>query len=123
MNLKAGKGSLGQLLHNDDLSRSLKNTTITAAESIDKAVAMVKRGEADCFALSRDSLPPFVKQIPGSCIVEGGFQQTGVALGNLEQHQIPLIAPFSGAQSLHQKPPHILPLGLLLPVHGKVPLP
>jgi polar amino acid transport system substrate-binding protein len=60
--------------------RSLKNTTITAAESIDKAVAMVKRGDADCFALSRDSLPPFVKQIPGSCIVEGGFQQTGVAV-------------------------------------------
>jgi polar amino acid transport system substrate-binding protein len=60
--------------------RSLKNTTITAAESIDKAVAMVKRGEADAFALSRDSLPPFVKQIPGSCIVEGGFQQTGVAV-------------------------------------------
>ena len=60
--------------------RSLKNTTITAAESIDKAVEMVKSGKADAFALSRDSLPPFVTQIPGSCIVEGGFQQTGVAI-------------------------------------------
>ena len=60
--------------------RSLKNTTIMAAESIDKAVAMVKAGHADAFALSRDSLPPFVKQLPGSCIVEGGFQQTGVAV-------------------------------------------
>jgi polar amino acid transport system substrate-binding protein len=60
--------------------RSLKNTTIMAAESIDKAVEMVKAGQADAFALSRDSLPPFVKQIPGSCIVEGGFQQTGVAV-------------------------------------------
>ena len=60
--------------------RSLKNTTITAAESIDKAVEMVKSGKADAFALSRDSLPPFVTQIPGACIVEGGFQQTGVAI-------------------------------------------
>jgi polar amino acid transport system substrate-binding protein len=60
--------------------RALKNTTITAAESIDKAVEMVKSGKADAFALSRDSLPPFVKQLPGSCIVEGSFQQTGVAV-------------------------------------------
>ena len=41
---------------------------------------MLSNGEADAFALSRDSLPPFVRQFPGSRIVEGGFQQTGVAI-------------------------------------------
>ena len=60
--------------------RSLKNTTITAAESIDKAVEMVKSGKADAFALSRDSLPPFVAKLPGSRIVDGGFQLTGIAV-------------------------------------------
>ena len=60
--------------------RSLKNTAIVAAASIDEAMAMMKGGQADAFALSRDSLPPFVAQLPGSRIVEGGFQRTGVAI-------------------------------------------
>ena len=45
-----------------------------AATSIDDAVAMLRGGKADAFALSRDSLPPFVAQLPGSRIVDGGFQ-------------------------------------------------
>ena len=60
--------------------RSLKNTTVQAAPSIDEAMAMMKGGQADAFALSRDSLPPYVAQLPGSRIVDGGFQQTGVAI-------------------------------------------
>ena len=60
--------------------RSLKNTNIVAAPSIDEAMAMMKNGQADAFALSRDSLPPYVAQVPGSRIVEGGFQQTGIAI-------------------------------------------
>jgi polar amino acid transport system substrate-binding protein len=60
--------------------RSLKNTTIVAAPSIGEAMAMMKDGRADAFALSRDSLPPYVAQLPGSRIVDGGFQQTGVAI-------------------------------------------
>jgi polar amino acid transport system substrate-binding protein len=61
-------------------SRSLKNTTIQAAASIDDAMAMMKAGLADAFALSRDSLPPYVAQLPGSRIVDGGFQHTGIAI-------------------------------------------
>ena len=61
-------------------ARSLKNTTVVAATSIDDAMAMMKGGKADAFALSRDSLPPFVAQLPGSRIVDGGFQQTGIAI-------------------------------------------
>ena len=60
--------------------RSLKNTTIVAATSIDEAVAMLHEGNAEAFALSRDSLPPFVAALPGSRIVAGGFQQTGIAV-------------------------------------------
>jgi polar amino acid transport system substrate-binding protein len=41
---------------------------------------MLKEGKADAFALSRDSLPGVVQQIPGSRIVDGGFQSTGIAI-------------------------------------------
>jgi polar amino acid transport system substrate-binding protein len=61
-------------------ARSLKQTTITAAQSIGEAVEMLTGGKADAFALSRDSLPSFVARLPGSRIVDGGFQLTGVAI-------------------------------------------
>jgi polar amino acid transport system substrate-binding protein len=60
--------------------RSLKNTTVTAAQSIGEAVEMLTGGKADAFALSRDSLPPFVAKLPGSRIVDGCFQLTGIAV-------------------------------------------
>ena len=41
---------------------------------------MLTAGKADAFALSRDSLPPFVAKLPGSRIVDGGFQLTGIAI-------------------------------------------
>jgi polar amino acid transport system substrate-binding protein len=60
--------------------RTLKHTAVTAAQSIGEAIEMMTGGKADAFALSRDSLPPFVAKLPGSRIVEGGFQYTGVAV-------------------------------------------
>jgi polar amino acid transport system substrate-binding protein len=60
--------------------RTLKNTTVKAAQSIGEAIEMMTTGKADAFALSRDSLPPFVAGLPGSRIVAGGFQFTGVAI-------------------------------------------
>jgi polar amino acid transport system substrate-binding protein len=59
---------------------TLKHTAPVAAASIHDAMAMMKSGQADAFALSRDSLPPFVAQLPGSRMVDGGFQFTGVAI-------------------------------------------
>ena len=50
--------------------RSLINTTPIAATSIDDAVAMLRAGQADAFALGRDSLPSFVAEFPGSHIVD-----------------------------------------------------
>jgi polar amino acid transport system substrate-binding protein len=61
-------------------ARSLKSTTISPVPSVDEAVAMLRDGKADAFALSRDSLPPFVAALPGSRIVDGGFQSTGIAI-------------------------------------------
>jgi polar amino acid transport system substrate-binding protein len=60
--------------------RTLNNTAVKAAQSIGEAIEMMTTGKADAFALSRDSLPPFVAQLPGSRIVDGGFQFTGVAI-------------------------------------------
>ena len=66
--------------------RSLRNTTPIAAISIDDAVAMLRAGQADAFALGRDSLPSFVAEFPGSHIVDGGFQQTGIAIAVPKGH-------------------------------------
>ena len=66
--------------------RSLINTVPIAVTSIDDAVAMLRAGQADAFALGRDSLPPFVAEFPGSHIVDGGFQQTGIAIAVPKGH-------------------------------------
>jgi polar amino acid transport system substrate-binding protein len=60
--------------------RTLKNTTIAPVTSVGDAVAALRDGKADAFALSRDSLPPYVKQVPGSRMVDGQFQQIGIAI-------------------------------------------
>ncbi len=60
--------------------RTLKNTTISPVTSVDDAMAALRDGKADAFALSRDTLPVYVKQIPGSRMVDGAFQQTGIAI-------------------------------------------
>ena len=61
-------------------ARSLKNTTISAVTSVDEALRAMREGAADAFALGRDSLPPYVKQVPGSRITDGHFQQMGIAI-------------------------------------------
>jgi polar amino acid transport system substrate-binding protein len=60
--------------------RTLMNTTISPVESVGEAVAMLRDGKADAFALSRDSLPVYVKQVPGSRMTDGAFQQIGIAI-------------------------------------------
>jgi polar amino acid transport system substrate-binding protein len=61
-------------------TRTLKNTTISPVTSVDEAVAAMRGGKADAFALSRDSLPTYVKQVPGSRMTDGAFQQIGIAI-------------------------------------------
>jgi polar amino acid transport system substrate-binding protein len=60
--------------------RTLKTTTISAVPSVEEAVAMLRDGKADAFALSRDTLPPYVKQVPGSRMTDGAFQKINVSI-------------------------------------------
>src|SRR3954471_2912960 len=61
-------------------ARTLKNTTISPVTSVGDAMTALKDDKADAFALGRDSLPPYVKQVPGSRITDGHFQQMGIAI-------------------------------------------
>lgn len=61
-------------------TRTLKNTRIVAVTSVEEAVGLLRDGKADAFALSRDSLPTYVKQVPGSRMVDGAFQQIAIAI-------------------------------------------
>jgi len=62
------------------VTRTLKNTTISPVTSVDDAVAAMRDGKADAFALSRDSLPTYVKQVPGSRMVDGAFHHLPIAI-------------------------------------------
>lgn len=66
--------------------RSLGAATVVAATSIAEAMAMMKSGQAQAFALTHDALPPLQQELPGSRILDGAFQVTGVALA-VRKHQ------------------------------------
>jgi polar amino acid transport system substrate-binding protein len=61
-------------------SRSLKAAKIVPAKSVDEAMAMMQAETVQAFALTHDALPPLQKQLPGSRILDGAFQTTGVAI-------------------------------------------
>jgi polar amino acid transport system substrate-binding protein len=60
--------------------RTSKNAKVVPAASVDEAMAMMKAGTAQAFALTHDSLPALQKELPGSRILDGAFQVTGVAI-------------------------------------------
>lgn len=61
-------------------SRSLTRTQPTPVESVAEALASVRDGRADALALSRDSLQPMLALLPGSRLLDGGFQQTTISV-------------------------------------------
>jgi polar amino acid transport system substrate-binding protein len=61
-------------------ARTLKHTQPMPARSVEEAVGMIRSDLADALALSRDSLETFLAELPGARIVDGGFQQTGIAV-------------------------------------------
>ena len=61
-------------------ARALKSATIVAAPSVGEAMDMLRGGRVEAFALSRDSLHPYQAQLPGSRILDGHLQTTGVAI-------------------------------------------
>lgn len=61
-------------------ARTLTRTRPEAVTSVAEAIARMRDGRADALALSRDTLRAVVPLVPGSRIVEGGFQHTQVAV-------------------------------------------
>jgi polar amino acid transport system substrate-binding protein len=61
-------------------ARSVKAAKIVAATSVAQAMAMMQAGQAQAFALTHDALPPLQQTLPGSLILSGAFQVTGVAM-------------------------------------------
>ncbi len=61
-------------------TRTLKHTVPVPVESVEAALQAMRGGQADAFALSRDSLGPIMADLQGSFIVDGGFQQTSLSI-------------------------------------------
>ena len=60
--------------------RSLKQAKIVALKSVANAMSMMQAGTAQALALSRDAMPALQKTLPGSRILDGAYQITGVAI-------------------------------------------
>jgi polar amino acid transport system substrate-binding protein len=61
-------------------TRSLKVAKIAPVPSVEEAMAMLRDGRADAFALSRDSLRPLALTLPGSRILDEAFHRVGIAI-------------------------------------------
>lgn len=72
--------------------RSLKAAKLVTAKSVDEGIAMLKAGTAQAIALTHDSLPPLQRELPGSRILDGSFQVTGVAIAVPKNHPAALKA-------------------------------
>ena len=60
--------------------RTLRRTTPRAVRGVGEAVALIRAGEADALALSRDSLAQILSTLPGARITPGGFQRTTISI-------------------------------------------
>jgi polar amino acid transport system substrate-binding protein len=67
-------------------ARVLPSATIVPVPSVGGAIELLRDGRVDALALSRDSLLPYQAEIPGSRILEGGLQTTGVAIAVPKNH-------------------------------------
>ena len=62
-------------------ARSLKNTKLMEYSTSDELIASIREGRADAIALGRESLVDLAnKQLPGSRVLPGYYQATGVAI-------------------------------------------
>jgi polar amino acid transport system substrate-binding protein len=69
----------------------LKNAKVTGYQTYDEIFALLKNGEIDAFALSRDQLNAMAKKIPGTHVLDETFKQTVTAVA------VPLNHPLSAA--------------------------
>jgi polar amino acid transport system substrate-binding protein len=58
----------------------LKNAKVTGYQTYDEIFGLLKSGEIDAFALSRDQLNAMARKIPGSHVLDETFKQTVTAV-------------------------------------------
>ena len=58
----------------------LKNAKVTGYQTYDEIFGLLKSGEVDAFALSRDQLNAMAKKLPGSHVLDETFKQTVTAV-------------------------------------------
>jgi len=71
----------------------LKNAKVTGYQTYDEIFALLKSGEIDAFALSRDQLNAMARKIPGTRVLDETFKQTVTAVAVPLNH--PLAAAFA----------------------------
>ena len=72
----------------------LKNAKVTGYQTYGEIEALLKNGEIDAFALSRDQLNAMAKKIPGTKVMDETFKQTVTAVAVPLNH--PLALGFAG---------------------------
>ena len=71
----------------------LKNAKVTGYQTYDDIFNLLKNGEIDAFALSRDQLNAMARKIPGTRVLDETFKQTVTAIAVPLSH--PLAAAFA----------------------------
>jgi polar amino acid transport system substrate-binding protein len=64
----------------------LKNAKVTGYQTYDEIFGLLKNGEIDAFALSRDQLNAMSKKIPGTRVLDETFKQTITAVAVPPKH-------------------------------------
>jgi polar amino acid transport system substrate-binding protein len=64
----------------------LKNAKVTGYQTYDEIFGLLKHGEIDAFALSRDQLNAMTTQIPGTRVLDETFKQTVTAVAVPPNH-------------------------------------
>jgi polar amino acid transport system substrate-binding protein len=68
----------------------LKNAKVTGYQTYDEIFNLLKNGEVDAFALSRDQLNAMSKKIPGTRVLAETFKQTTTAVAVPPNHPLAL---------------------------------
>src|SRR6478736_1329618 len=64
----------------------LKNAKVTGYQTYDEIAGLLKNGEIDAFALSRETLNDMAKKIPGTRVLDETFKQTVTAVAVPPNH-------------------------------------
>jgi polar amino acid transport system substrate-binding protein len=68
----------------------LKNAKVTGYQTYDEIFGLLKNGEIDAFALSRETLNAMAKKIPGTRVLDETFKQTVIAVAVPLNHPLAL---------------------------------